>query len=53
MNDKTNYYSWEDEVNYSKDKRIVGIEAIIPTLYRYYKENYTVVFNKGGGRNKK
>jgi len=26
------------------DKRIVGIEAIIPTLYRYYKENYTVIF---------
>ena len=44
MNDKTNYYSWEDEVNYSEDKRIVGIEAIIPTLYRYYKENYTVIF---------
>lgn len=44
MNDKTNYYLWEDEVNYSEDKRIVGIEEIIPTLYRYYKENYTVIF---------
>ncbi|MBR6504370.1 MAG: hypothetical protein IKT41_01395 [Clostridia bacterium] len=30
-------------INYT-DKRIVGIEAIIPTLYRYYKENYTVIF---------
>lgn len=56
MNDKTNYYSWEDEVNYLeedpvtgdieyKSERIVGIDAIIPTLYRYYKENYTVIFD--------
>jgi len=54
MNDKTNYYSWEDEANYFetdasgniiyKSNRIVGIDAIIPTLYRYYKENYTVIF---------
>ena len=27
------------------DKRIVGIETVIPTLYRYYKENYIVVFD--------
>lgn len=27
--------------------RIVGVETIIPTLYRYYKENYTVLFYKG------
>lgn len=54
MNDKTNYYSWEDSENYSeldatgnivyKSQRIVGIDEIIPTLYRYYKENYTVIF---------
>ena len=25
-------------------ERIVGIETIIPTLYKYYKENYTVIF---------
>jgi len=43
MNDKTNYYSWEEEVNYTEE-RIVGIETIIPTLYRYYKENYIVIF---------
>lgn len=24
--------------------RIVGLETVIPTLYRYYKENYTVIF---------
>jgi len=26
--------------------RIVGIESIVPTLYRYYKENYIVEFYK-------
>lgn len=31
--------------------RIVGIETVIPTLYRYYKENYTVLFYKGTGYN--
>lgn len=31
------------------DKRIVGIDAIIPTLYRYYKENYTVIFENTDG----
>lgn len=25
-------------------ERIVGLETIIPTLYKYYKENYTVIF---------
>ena len=47
-----------DSILYSRDKnsfleydtsrqdkyRIVGLETVIPTLYRYYKENYTVVF---------
>lgn len=31
------------------DERIVGLETIIPTLYKYYKENYTVVFRKSNG----
>lgn len=26
------------------ENRIVGLETIIPTLYKYYKENYTVIF---------
>ena len=26
------------------EDRIVGLETIIPTLYKYYKENYTVIF---------
>lgn len=29
--------------------RIVGLETIIPTLYRYYKENYTVLFLNSDG----
>lgn len=29
--------------------RIVGLETIIPTLYKYYKENYTVIFRKSKG----
>lgn len=46
--DKTNYYTYdrfadENEVEESKE-RIVGIEDIVPTLYRYYKENYRVEF---------
>ena len=30
------------------DDRVVGLETIIPTLYKYYKENYTVIFLKQG-----
>ena len=29
--------------------RVVGLETIIPTLYKYYKENYTVVFLENDG----
>ena len=29
--------------------RVVGLETIIPTLYKYYKENYTVVFLNSNG----
>ncbi len=29
--------------------RIVGLETIIPTLYKYYKENYTVIFRNNDG----
>ena len=41
--DITKYY----EYKIAKDEeqtRIVGLENIIPTLYKYYKENYTVLF---------
>lgn len=32
------------------EDRIVGLETIIPTLYKYYKENYTVVFLKSDNK---
>lgn len=31
------------------ENREVGFETIIPTLYKYYKENYTVIFRKSSG----
>lgn len=31
------------------ENRIVGLETIIPTLYKYYKENYTVIFRNSSG----
>lgn len=41
--DRTNYYEYID-ISSNIKNRIVGLETIIPTLYKYYKENYTVVF---------
>lgn len=41
--DRTNYYEQLD-VSSNVKNRIVGLETVIPTLYKYYKENYTVVF---------
>ena len=40
----------EDSANVQAN-RIVGVETVIPTLYRYYKENYTILFYKGTGYN--
>lgn len=31
------------------ETREVGLETIIPTLYKYYKENYTVIFRNSDG----
>ena len=43
--DRTNYYEYMDiDVSNNVKNRIVSLETIIPTLYKYYKENYTVVF---------
>ena len=38
--------------NNALSSRIVGVETIIPTLYRYYKENYTILFYIGDKYNK-
>ncbi len=39
------YYNTEN-IRISKD-RIVGIETVIPTLYSYFKEGYTILFYDG------
>ena len=41
--DETNYYEYikDSEITgKAAENRIVGLETIIPTLYKYYKENY-------------
>ena len=47
--DSTQYYEYET-ADATKKSRIVGIETIIPTLYKYYKENYTVIFLDKGNK---
>ena len=44
--DETNYYEYIGAKGKAQENRIVGLETIIPTLYKYYKENYTVVFKQ-------
>ena len=44
--DETNYYEYQMEIGKAAENRIVGIDTVIPTLFRYYKENYTVVFKQ-------
>src|SRR5574344_2055838 len=47
--DKTEYYDYEEYTKNEKNKenRIVGLETIIPVLYKYNKENYKVIFDEG------
>ena len=46
--DITGYMQFQ-EATEGTESRIVGMETIVPTLYKYYKENYTVIFrNKNG-----
>lgn len=43
--DITEFMEYTEVENYEEGvDRIVGLETIIPTLYKYYKENYTVIF---------
>ena len=46
--DSTRFMDYEEAVIGGED-RIVGLETIIPTLYKYYKENYTVIFRDNSG----
>ena len=51
LNDKTNFYDYveETEQNASNKDRIVGFETILPTIYRYAKEQYAVtIINRSG-----
>ena len=43
--EKIEYYS-TDNITISEE-RIVGIETVIPTLYSYFQEGYTILFYKG------
>ena len=45
--DVTEFMEYTEISDMIGDDRIVGLETIIPTLYKYYKENYTVVFREG------
>lgn len=45
--DETNYYDYQGATGKAAENRIVGMETIVPTLYKYYKENYTVLFRQG------
>lgn len=45
--DETNYYEYQGATGKAAENRIVGLETIVPTLYKYYKENYTVLFRQG------
>lgn len=47
--DYTEINNIEDSGTVIGEDRIVGLETIIPTLYKYYKENYTVVFRNSDG----
>lgn len=41
--DITQFYDYTTATA-EQSSRIVGLETVIPTLYKYYKENYTVIF---------
>ena len=40
--DVTSFYEYEQTTN--QQNRIVGLATIIPTIYKYYKENFTILF---------
>ena len=46
--DTTNYYQYSLADQNSRFRE-VGLETIIPTLYKYYKEQFTIVFLDGTG----
>ena len=47
--DVTEFMTYIEVADTVEEDRIVGLETIIPTLYKYFKENYTVIFLKING----
>lgn len=47
--DVTEFMDYIEISDMENGERIVGLETIIPTLYKYYKENYTVIFRNSDG----
>ncbi len=47
--DVTEFMDYIQISDVQNGERIVGLETIIPTLYKYYKENYTVIFRNSDG----
>lgn len=47
--DVTEFMDYIEVSDMIDDERIVGLETVIPTLYKYYKENYTVIFRNANG----
>ena len=47
--DETSYYEYQEYTKSGKasENRIVSFETIIPTLYKYSKERYKVIFKEG------
>lgn len=51
--DVTEFMEYQGFENYTEAEnsknRVVGLETVISTLYKYYKENYTVIFREASG----
>ena len=47
LNNKDREYDYSYvEANDNKTERIVGLESIVPTIYKAYKENYKIIFDR-------
>lgn len=47
--DIVSYIEYDYKREGKNQDRIVGLETIIPTIYKYYKENYTIIFKNANG----
>lgn len=44
IDNDSRFYYWVDKSNELGTNRYVGIETVIPTIYRAYKENFKIIF---------